>query len=65
MEQGWMTADHYLMHAIDEIDKRLGEGFAKKHPELLAAFIQTAAIDAGSCFIARAIEILANAVSEK
>lgn len=56
MRQGAMTADEYLRSAIDHTDDQLGKGYAKAHPELIAAFMQTAAIDAGAGVIARAIE---------
>ena len=32
-----MTADEYLRSAIDHIDAQLGKGYAKAHPELIAA----------------------------
>ena len=58
LRQASMTADEYLANAIADIDKRLGTGYAKTHPELIAAFMQTAAIDMGSAVIAGAIEDL-------
>jgi len=42
--QAPMTAHDYMMNAIDDID------------ELIAAYMQTAAIDFGTAIIARAIE---------
>ena len=50
-----MTAGEYLQHAIVEIDKELGDGYAAKHPELIAAFIQVAAMDfqTSSTFLAQ------------
>ena len=45
MRQAGATADAYLKDGIECIDRRLGEGFAKEHPELLAAFMHTAAMD--------------------
>lgn len=35
----WMDA------GVREIDKRFGAGFAKAHPELLASFVNAAALD--------------------
>jgi hypothetical protein len=50
MRQSAPTIDIYLGEAIEMIDNRLGDGYAKKHPELLGAFIQAASTDyAGSC----------------
>jgi hypothetical protein len=60
LRQASMTADEYLCEAMQCIDRRLGKGYAKAHPELIAAFIQTAAIDMGTAVIARAIERVAD-----
>jgi hypothetical protein len=50
------SADYYLECAVKSIDAKLGEGFAKKHPELIAAFMQTCAIDFGLSIISRSVE---------
>jgi hypothetical protein len=55
-EQAPPTADTYLRHAIEDIDRRFGDGFAKNHPELVGAYIQTCALDYGASMIARALE---------
>jgi hypothetical protein len=39
------TAAYWMERAIKEIDSLLGEGYAKQHPELIAAFMKTAARD--------------------
>jgi hypothetical protein len=39
------TAEEYLRKAISSIDERLGDGYAKDHPELIAAFMKTASAD--------------------
>lgn len=44
-EQAKDTATSYLRAACREIDDELGEGYAKKHPELIAAFMHTAITD--------------------
>jgi hypothetical protein len=51
MRQAGYTADEYLKAGIEDIDKRLGKGFAKAHPELLAAYMHTAAADFASTFV--------------
>ena len=52
MKQATMTANSYLLDAVNYIDRMLGDGYAKAHPELLAAFMQTAAVDfAGATYI--------------
>jgi hypothetical protein len=60
--QAPMTAHDYMMKAIDDIDELLGKGYAKQHPELIAAYMQTAAIDFGAAVIARAIESVSTAL---
>jgi hypothetical protein len=60
LRQAPMTANEYLMSVVDHIDQQLGNGYAKQHPELIAAFMQTSAIDLGTAVIARAIESLSD-----
>jgi hypothetical protein len=43
--QASMTADTYFNEAIHAIDRRFSEGYAEEHPELIGAFMQTAAFD--------------------
>ena len=43
--QALITADIYLVAAIDSVDGHLGEGYAKKNPVLVAAFIQACSAD--------------------
>jgi hypothetical protein len=64
MRQAPMTAHVYLLSAIDHIDQHLGKGYAAKHPELIGAFMQTAALDFGASFIVRAIDDLTDAISD-
>ncbi len=45
MRQASSTASDYMRAAVDAIDKQFGTGYAKAHPELVAAFMQTAAAD--------------------
>jgi hypothetical protein len=42
-QQGMLAAQRSLDHAIGAIDDKLGEGYARRHPELLAAFLKLAA----------------------
>lgn len=62
MRQAPMTATEYLDEAIERIDRRLGGGYAKQHPELIGAFMQTAAIDFAAGIVAKMIERVADAV---
>lgn len=56
LRQASMTADVYLRRADQYIDRLFGNGFARANPELVAAFMQAAAIDLGSAIVARAIQ---------
>ena len=62
-----MSANTYLSAAIADIDRRLGEGYAKGHPELIAAYVRTAAIDYAATTLAQQVraglDALADAVS--
>lgn len=44
-EQASRTARNYLVEAIEHIDRQLGKGYAEKHPELIAKFMEVAAAD--------------------
>ena len=45
MDQAGPTVGHWLSQSVHEIDRTFGDGYAKKNPALVAAFIQAAAID--------------------
>ena len=45
MRQASMTANEHMLHCVRYIDEKFGEGYAKAHPELLAAMIQASAQD--------------------
>ena len=55
MRQGPMTASLYLSKAIDDVNAQLGKDAARKHPEIVAAFVQAAAIDETGSVIAQQI----------
>ena len=38
--------------AVTDIDELFGEGYAKKHPELVGSYMQTAIFDCGTAVIA-------------
>ena len=56
MRQASMTATEYLDAAIENIDFRFGSGFAKQHPELVGAFMITAALDYAATSLAHTEE---------
>jgi len=45
MFQAVDTAKSYMLRGQEIIDAHFGKGYAAQHPELLAAFMQTAAMD--------------------
>jgi hypothetical protein len=61
LRQASMTIHDYLIHGVRCIDDKFGEGYAARHPELLAAFIQAAAQDFHSSTMAK----IAGEVSEQ
>ena len=50
------TADTYLREAIHNIDRALGDGYAAKHSELVAAMIRTASSDFNTSALIIAIQ---------
>jgi hypothetical protein len=50
------------MNAIKDIDKRLGDGYAEQHPELIGAYMKAASIDLAGAVMAGAIEDLSETV---
>ncbi|KPV95155.1 hypothetical protein AN214_02807 [Pseudoalteromonas sp. P1-9] len=67
-KQGSIAASEYMSDAIIEIDKQFGDGFAKKNPALVAAFMQAAISDCGTNVqakvIGEAIEGLSDALNK-
>jgi hypothetical protein len=51
--QAPMTAHTYLNDAIDKLDLVFGQGYARDHPELVSAYMQTCAIDYHAGVLAR------------
>ena len=49
------AVEEYLLSGIQSIDAYLGDGYAKDHPELLAAFIKTASMDLFTAVLSREI----------
>lgn len=63
MRQAGSTAAEYMARARKEIDSEFGEGYAIKHPELVAVFMQVAASDFNSAANAVAAEIIGREVA--
>jgi len=71
MSQASINALEYMGDSIKYIDRLFGEGYAKQHPELVGAFIQTCALDYLSNRLETQLEslednvgVLASALSE-
>ena len=64
LHQAVLTAHSYLSSAIRIIDDEFGEGYAKAHPELVAGFMHTAAMDFDSCMERQALNSLASDIGD-
>ena len=64
MRQASITAHEYFTAAIKYIDDRFGDGYAQAHPELIAAFMQTAARDFQTAITAQTMQDAAKQISE-
>jgi hypothetical protein len=66
LRQAKLTAEEYFNAAVNSIDHSFGDGYAEKHPELIAAFMQVAASDMNYCTLAKAqsecVEYLADKI---
>ena len=62
MRQGSMTAREYLGEAVRSINDAFGEGYAAKHPELVAAMVKCAASDANTAVTTSALQEIAEAL---
>jgi hypothetical protein len=40
-----IAANEYMRQAVRNIDEAFGEGYAKDHPELIGAYMQTVALE--------------------
>ena len=63
MEQAYKTAGDYMSEAQASIDKLFGEGYAREHAELIAAFMKTAATEFTASIIAQNMQYLAEAIT--
>lgn len=62
VEQAILTTSKYLGAAAEFIDAQFGKGYAKAHPELIGAFVQTCALDFAACALSDCLSELAEAV---
>jgi hypothetical protein len=62
MRQASKTANVYMLDAVEDIDAKFGEGYAKAHPELVGAYMRAAAADFAATFQHDVIEYVSNAI---
>lgn len=55
MDQAGLTAGHWMKQSVEQIDGIFGDGYAKKNPALVAAFIQSAALDQQTSHLANTV----------
>lgn len=55
MDQAGPTVGHWLQQSVEQIDATFGDGYAKKNPALVAAFIQAAAMDQITAHLANTV----------
>lgn len=58
------TMDTYLARAIVDIDKRLGSGYANRHPDLISACIMSQTFDYNNTSITAALYELSEKINE-
>lgn len=52
------SAALWMREAVEAIDKQFGDGYAREHSELVAGFMQAAAIDQAGMYIRSLVETL-------
>ncbi len=65
LDQAADTPAVYLLKAVENIDATFSPGYAAKHPELVAAYIQAAASDFNASTFCKIIEQAAVHIAEK
>lgn len=53
--QASISAKQYMIEAKEAIDAEFGSGYAKENPELVAAFMRTAAMDFHTMILGRTL----------
>ena len=64
VSQASSTASEYLSQAIRNVDNALGEGYAAKHPKLLAAMISASGQDFAAAVATKANQEIAERLAE-
>jgi hypothetical protein len=55
VRQASMTASEYMRNAVTNINDQFGDGYAQKHPELVAAFMNAASVDMAGAVIGKTL----------
>ena len=45
LDKAEFITDQYLYHAVKSVDARLGEGYAKKNPQLVSTMVSLIALE--------------------
>ena len=60
-----IAANEYMRPALRNIDEAFGEGYAKNHPELIGAYMQTVALEEQSRYLEQLGILIRELWSEK
>jgi len=64
MRQAGITAHYWLGNAISDIDELMGDGYAKKNPELVSAYMQSAGLDQCAMYLRNIGDMIQEGTSE-
>jgi hypothetical protein len=64
LRQGSMSAHEHFHAAIKSIDNKFGDGYSAKHPELIGAFINAAALNCHSSSSQQAIQDATDVIAD-
>jgi len=57
-----MAVEDYLNNAIHNLDEKFGPGYAKKHPELVGAYINACVREQFTPYVANALSDIADSI---
>lgn len=64
LNQASSTATRYFKEAVAVIDNQFGDGYARAHADLVAAFMRTASIDFATAIFSHAVQEAVQAVQQ-
>lgn len=65
MEDGASAAKYYMSCAVTEIDEMFGKGYAAAHPELVGAFMRTAATETHGSVLCKCMQLCTEEISHE